>query len=347
MSLDPGAVHVRLTLSAASPRILAVAVDCRRPQAAMVLVGKPPTVAEQLVPLLFTVCGKAQGLAASLAIRAAQGETLAPRNHQEAAREAAREHLWHLLGNDRRDLLAAGTRCLQEDDPAAALADFLAPLLGMTARDWLAMTTTQALESWADSGDTALTKGFRPGAEEPPRAATALLPVLDAEASLDFWPRLQGDFCARPHWQGRAAETGALARQGQAPLIAALAEQPWRQRKAARLRELLLFADKDTEAALPGLASAQPLAPGCGRALVETARGLLMHEVTVRDGLIADYQLAAPTEWNFHPQGPFAAWLTGRLGVSREDLKEAAAAAVAALDPCVAWTLDFQTADPS
>lgn len=347
MSLDPGAVHLRLTLSATPPRILAVAVTCRRPQAAQALVGKPPAAAEQLVPLLFAVCGKAQGLAAGLALRAAQGETVTPRSHREAAREAAREHLWHLLGSDRRDLLAAGARCLQQDDPAGGLADFLVPLLGMTARDWLAMTTAQALENWANSRDTALTQGFRPGLEEPARAATALLPVLDAEASLAFWPRLVGDFCARPHWQEGPAETGALARQGQAPLIAALAEQPWRQRKAARLRELLLFADKDTEAVLPGLSSAQPLAPGCGRALVETARGLLMHEVTVSNGVIVDYQLAAPTEWNFHPQGPLSAWLIGRRGASREDFKEAAAAAVAALDPCVAWTLDFQKADPS
>jgi hypothetical protein len=53
------------------------------------------------------------------------------------------------------------------------------------------------------------------------------------------------------------------------------------------------------------------LAPGVGRALVETARGLLMHEIVLDGERIADYFIVAPTEWNFHPQGPLAGWLKG------------------------------------
>jgi len=347
MSLDAGVVHLRLTLSAESPRIVGVEVDCRRPAAAQVLIGKPPALAENLAPLLFAVCGKAQGLAANLALRAAQGEVVSPYRNQEVAREAAREHLWHLLGTDQRDLLAAGTRSLQGPDPAGALGEFLLPLLGVTAADWLVMTTPAEFAHWIFDRETALTHGFRSDVAEPQQAPVALLPVMDAAASLTVWPRLDGDFCARPHWQGASAETGAVARQVQAPLISALTDQPWRQRKAARLRELLLFTQGDAEGPLPGNASAQPVAPGCGRALVETARGLLMHEVTVSNGVIVDYQLAAPTEWNFHPDSPLSAWLTGRAGPDREGLKAAIAAAVNALDPCVAWTLDFIPADQS
>jgi Ni,Fe-hydrogenase I large subunit len=83
------------------------------------------------------------------------------------------------------------------------------------------------------------------------------------------------------------------------------------------------------------------LGPGHGRALVDTARGLLMHEIALDGDRIADYFIVAPTEWNFHPQGPLAGWLMGRDAVDREALTAFAARAVAALDPCVRWELEW------
>jgi hypothetical protein len=53
---------------------------------------------------------------------------------------------------------------------------------------------------------------------------------------------------------------------------------------------------------------------------VETARGLLMHEIALDGERIADYFIVAPTEWNFHPQGPTAGWLKGRDARHREAL---------------------------
>jgi Ni,Fe-hydrogenase I large subunit len=81
--------------------------------------------------------------------------------------------------------------------------------------------------------------------------------------------------------------------------------------------------------------------PGRGRALVETARGLLMHEIVLDGDRIADYSIVAPTEWNFHPQGPLAGWLMGRDAGDREALGKFAAHSVAALDPCVRWELQW------
>ena len=81
--------------------------------------------------------------------------------------------------------------------------------------------------------------------------------------------------------------------------------------------------------------------PGRGRALVDTARGLLMHEIALDDERIVDYFIVAPTECNFHPQGPLAGWLTGRDAGDREELQTFAARAVAALDPCVRWELEW------
>jgi hypothetical protein len=81
---------------------------------------------------------------------------------------------------------------------------------------------------------------------------------------------------------------------------------------------------------------------GRGRALVETARGLLMHEIVLDGERIADYFIVAPTEWNFHPQGPIARLAARpRRKRSRCPGKAFAARAVAALDPCVRWELEW------
>jgi hypothetical protein len=89
------------------------------------------------------------------------------------------------------------------------------------------------------------------------------------------------------------------------------------------------------------------VAPGIGRALVETARGLLMHEIVLDGDTVADYFIVAPTEWNFHPQGPLAGWLLGREGQrSRGAAQPGVALARGALDPCVRWELEGYEAWP-
>lgn len=68
-----------------------------RPPASRLLIGRTPVAASALAPRLFAICGRAQGLAARLALAAAQGEASAVSCAQEARQEALREHLWHLL----------------------------------------------------------------------------------------------------------------------------------------------------------------------------------------------------------------------------------------------------------
>ena len=59
----------------------------------------------------------------------------------------------------------------------------------------------------------------------------------------------------------------------------------------------------------------------------------------------ADYRILAPTEWNFHPQGPLNEGLRGlRPGpqpVSERDLEARARLIAQSLDPCVALSLDL------
>ena len=140
-------------------------------------------------------------------------------------------------------------------------------------------------------------------------------------------------FSRLPHWQGAAAETGALARR------AVDAGPPAAMRWKARFAELDDWARGRAGVGAGGTASAVPVAPGIGRALVETARGLLMHEIALDGERIASYVIVAPTEWNFHPRGTLTAWLAGCDATDREALQRQVALAVATLDPCVRWEL--------
>jgi hypothetical protein len=297
-SLDPGRVAVNLQV--AGGRVAAAVAASVRPRVARVLAGQPAGRAVELVPLLFSICGRAQGTAARLALAAARGETMPARHDPVVAAEIAGEHLWRLLLDWPRLLGLPGDEAL-----------FL------TARRHLALPgfpdwARQQLQPAMDALFAALA-----GHAEPIGAAAPLLPVMDATASLACWPRLDDDFGALPTWRGQAAETGALAR------VPAQADGPILARVRARWAEVL---------EPPGQVSAVPVAPGIGRALVDTARGLLMHELRLDGGRIADYVIVAPTEWNFHPEGSLAGWLGNAPATGARALAERA---LLALDACV------------
>ncbi|MEN9423060.1 MAG: hypothetical protein RL122_443 [Pseudomonadota bacterium] len=76
-------------------------------------------------------------------------------------------------------------------------------------------------------------------------------------------------------------------------------------------------------------------------ALLPTARGLLVHRVVQVDGLICTYQIVAPTEWNFHPQGSPYSMLSSLQAKNALELRTKAKALITALDPCVAYQLEI------
>lgn len=318
--IDPGRIALRLTCR--GDRVAEVAVASERPAASEVLRGLAADDVPRMVPLLFALCGKAQGRAAELAVAAARGATATPAVDADVAREALREHLWRWL-LDLPPLL--GLPPLREDFPRVA-------------RAIAAGHYGDLLHFLADArlGELRARLGRIADIE---REEPAFLPRLDAAASLATWPRFSADFCQRPQWKGAAAETGARARQGAgvAGTTGAIAAR-W----LARLAELEQGAHGVASVGMPGTASAVPLAPAVGRALVETARGLLMHEVRLdADGRVADYRIVAPTEWNFHPEGPLHGWLVGCNAGDEEQLRSLVGRAVLALDPCVRWELEI------
>lgn len=180
------------------------------------------------------------------------------------------------------------------------------------------------------------------------RNAVAPLPVL---AMPDLTAALSGadadGFVAAPTWQGRPCETTPFARCRDRSLVADLATEHGNgllPRMAALLLELadaiVALTDPSQAPPLPEPAASQ--ADGIGIGSADAARGLLVHRLEVADGRMMSYQILAPTEWNFHPDGVVAAGLAGgdlaRLADDAE-LKRRAALYVTAVDPCVAYAL--------
>ena len=132
--------------------------------------------------------------------------------------------------------------------------------------------------------------------------------------SLPHYPKNQAySWSKAPRLAGAVVETGALARQlvnGQ-PLIQALVQQSGgnvQNRIVARLLELALIVpqmEQWLKQIRPQAAFYQAVklpSEGAGVGLVEAARGSLGHWLSVRNKHILNYQIIAPTTWNFSPR---------------------------------------------
>jgi len=134
--------------------------------------------------------------------------------------------------------------------------------------------------------------------------------------------------------------TGPFTRHAGHPLVAALG-QGLSARLAARLLELDLSLRRMQEL-VHGIEADQglqlPPASGTGLAVVEAARGRLAHRLELENGKVTRYQILAPTEWNFHPQGALPQGLLGQP--AGDDALQRVRHLIAALDPCVACKIE-------
>lgn len=362
MSLE-GELKVGLRLHAG--RVDAVDISSSRPDiATQLLQGRRSDEAQAAVPLLFSVCARSQATACRLACAAAAGaapalETLALARAavaEETVRETAWQVLLHLprwLGEApsaeataaaRAAQLWRGTGAGQDDAAADAIA---VAVFGCSARAWLQLADWPAVTAWAAAGQTATARYLQalapPGPDTGP--ATPLLPPPTPGwlAAVAAAAAAEPDYTRRPHWQGRPAETGALARlQGDALLGSDAAPAPSRllARHLARLRELALLLAGRLQPGVGALA----LAPGSGLGWADNARGLLVHHVQLDGDRVRLYRIVAPTEWNFHPQGALATALVGAPVGDAAAARRAALRLVNSLDPCVNCTVELTDA---
>ncbi len=261
-----------------------------------------------------------------------------------------------------RDMNLVGGGGLQPDRAAVAQAvDRLADqirraVLGEPAADgsdppvW---TEPAAFEHWCAAGGSPAAQVLRFVLDEGLAGfggnGIGDLPVLDAAEIEAVLGSPTGDrFAEAPRWRDRPCLTGPLARRDGQPLIAALRARHGNgllPLLAARLIELLEVPAR-MRALLPRLGedpgrtsspdSPLPEREGTGLAMIEMARGRLIHRVMLGRGRMTRYQIVAPTEWNFHPAGALAEGLAGAPVASADRLRQTARFLAMALDPCVA-----------
>jgi Ni,Fe-hydrogenase I large subunit len=226
-------------------------------------------------------------------------------------------------------------------------------IFGMAPAAWLKQDDVAALHAWSERGETVPAMLLGHVLSHLPalgRSTTPLMPPTQADSLLGtIVPALRDDieFSRTPTWTGTAVETGGLARMCSEPLVAALRERFGNAvvtRVAARMVELarllLELAAVDGPSGLPPRILALPLGKGEGLAAVETARGMLLHRARLVEQRVVDYQIVAPTEWNFHPGGALVSGLADLQADDELQLVASARLAAHALDPCVAFRVE-------
>lgn len=366
--LDSG----RLTLTARwdGCQVAGVDIDSTRPQAARALVGCRPEEALARVPLLFSVCSRAQGTAARAAWEAACGRVPGRderlQREAEVTAEAAREHLWRLLLDwpallglpSQRERFARWHRRIAAARAAAdwaalgqELEDALAgELLGLDRHDWCRCDRLPAADGapplqqiLAAVQQRAWQRSVAPVAPLPSlRAAEVLARVKMPEG---IGPEGLEAFARRPSWNGQARETGAVeeAVDHQSCAWRALVSgQRILGRLMGRVQGLFDCALRlrEPEALAPQVDAAG--AAGRGASRVRTARGTLLHWLEADEARVARYAIIAPTEWNFHPQGAFVSELAGLRVADPGRLREWMQGLALALDPCVAYEINVE-----
>jgi len=226
-------------------------------------------------------------------------------------------------------------------------------IFGMPPAAWLELDGLAALQAWCDRRETipAILLGHVL-ADRPTlgRSETPLMPPVQCDSLLSvIVPAMRDDpaFSRAPSWAGAAVETGGLARMCREPLVRTVQQKFGNAvvtRVVARLAELarllLELVGTDPRTDMPPRVQSLALGKGEGLAAVETARGLLLHRVRLLEQCVSEYQIVAPTEWNFHPDGALVRGLAGQEADDEQHLVGSAQLAVHALDPCVAFRVE-------
>jgi Ni,Fe-hydrogenase I large subunit len=226
--------------------------------------------------------------------------------------------------------------------------------------DWIKIKDIHSLHEWSQQCDSVAAKSISFICEQG-WASQGLtdcehLPELDENFLLEKFSASNADqFIAKPQWQGYCYETSTLSRQFEQPLIKTLYKEfdstlitRWVARLVElanipqQLRDMLQqLSDNSTPPADNVINIRSGKNTRLGLAQIEAARGRLIHHVEIDNGIISKYQILAPTEWNFHPQGLVAKSLSSIASSNnnKEELEKLAHLVINAIDPCVGYQL--------
>ncbi len=290
---------------------------CRPAVAETLFGGRSAAQVVEMVPMLYSLCAQAQQAASRLALF---GDEPDQRDLRTVALEAVREQGLFLA------------RWLPE------LTAALRGIAGWQNLDKAALSRHFAAITRATGDPPVFLKTANLIAEKMPQKAIKTAPqAVLSHFEQDFALRVLQNMVQVPGWcaqpvldapRENSAYTRAVRFEDFSPDV--------KGRLAARLWDLHQW----MEVAL-GASARFPLwgvheVDGWRLGWVETARGRLYHAARVEADQVVAYRISAPTEWNFHPQGVLARWLSA---VDVPD-RETAQVLAQLIDPCVAVRIE-------
>jgi hypothetical protein len=343
---------ITIVLDLAQDHVVGVSILPRRlPPIGALAAGRPAEEMLKLVPLLFSLCGTAHGVAAQTAVDAARGLDVAPELRRQRAAAVLSERLVEQLRG-----VVTGLGRLERPSVAAAMRELIrasAPL-ALAAKGSVPerLCAIDRIESALHQIDLI---GLNPEADAAcVRFSPSGTASLGADNDIAVIVRLAREgarYAAAPELDGVVPETGPWARLRQAG-----ANHAWpvdrtetaSARRRARLDEIVrlppmlreLVSGNDDTSVADAAVTFYRLGQGSGAAAVETSRGRLYHHVELdADGRVSRFHCLAPTEWNFHPRGPLARMLRGAVLELDRGGRAAVEQLIAAFDPCVGYAV--------
>lgn len=247
------------------------------------------------------------------------------------------------------DPFAIGAGCMPDREAALAVIDEAEALLadrifGEPLEAWRARRGLAGLADWCALRGTAAARMVANLNEknwihlaDAGREAVG----LPEAGSVAAWPRLlAGNTGVAPFAsQSGVPETTLFSRRLAEGAVESLNSSGLGARFVARLAELaclpaemrLLLDEQGEPRAMTGSDD------GTGIGMVEAARGLLIHTVTLLGGRVDTYRIVSPTDWNFDSRGIAARCLATLDGHDEADRISLAHLVVNAIDPCVAY----------
>jgi hypothetical protein len=221
----------------------------------------------------------------------------------------------------------------------------------METADWLKIRDIEGLNQWTNNNDGIAASSVHMICEDGWSSqgysdSSALPPLSTRELIKRFESDQNRHFIEQPDWKGKVYETTSFIRQSHHPLIGLLKREfhntlitRWVARlvELARIpQQLSVMRDQLIQSESSPL---KPVDEQIGLAQVEAARGRLIHHLKISDNHISSYQILAPTEWNFHPQGLICKSLTNTSTRNPLKLDRLARLLINAIDPCVGYEL--------
>ena len=314
-----------------------IAVESRRPDITPILCGRKAGAALARIPTLLPICGTAQAAAATLAVQSAGGRTPESTHYLNAAlvREQCLSAAFRLTIDypallNEAPLLAELRRVRQADGPGEMATALRALLPGFDSVVDGGITATSYATLNPGLPARVLLRAMEHDRQHPvtgrapvPVSGDGLwaLMIRGIHPKTADQPIMVGPYATRRH--PRTTEVLSQVDGLLAQLVLAHLMDTW-------FIASLLEADADSPVSL---VEGRATDDGVGVGMAQTSRGPVYHRVTVGDDeTVTSWQITAPTDWHFSPNGPVSNLRTG-TGAGDEWLK----CLVLGFDPCAPW----------